>query len=491
MRSMAWKLTLGFALVSVVGVLVVGYLANRITATEFGHYLESGGRAQEQRVATYLAERYTSAGGWRALPPVLAPLSNWLGERLIVADPSGRLVADSAGQLATGAPVPDPAPGPSLPIVSNGKTVGILYLAPAVQGVPGMTGMMGGMMGSGWGSGASMMDMMRQLTEQAGSPERSFLDAVNNALWLAGAIAVGAALLLGLMISRQITAPLHRVTVAAGKVAAGDFSHRVDIRSRDELATLAEAFNSMAASLARNEQQRKQLLSDIAHELKTPLSIIQGNLEAMMDGVAEPTPERLSSLREETLLLSRLVIDLRDLSLAEAGHLPLNIQSVDVGDLVERAVSGVRAQAGEHQIQVKTELQQGLPPVVADADRVGQVLRNLLANALRYTPSGGTVRVTATVSTQHSALSTQHRSVLVTVADTGSGIPAEELPRIFDRFYRVDKSRARTSGGTGLGLSVAKQLVEAQGGRIWADSQDGKGSAFHFTLPIAKPRQAA
>jgi two-component system OmpR family sensor kinase len=425
MRSVTFKLAVGFAVVALVGVLIVGYLTNRSTAAEFGSYLQVGGLSSQLRAA-------------------------------------------------------------------------------------------GGMMGHGVGSGSDMREMMQQMMQQAGTPERLFLDEVNRSLWISGGIALAAALLLGTLLSRQITAPLKRLTLASRRVAAGDFSQRVELRSRDELASLAEAFNSMADSLARNEEQRKQLLSDIAHELKTPVAIIQGNLEAMMDGVVEITPERLASLREETLLLGRLVTDLRDLSLAEAGRLPLHLQSVDLGELIRGTVASFQAQAGDHGVSLKMELPEGLPSAFGDPDRVGQVLRNLLGNALRYTRAGGEVRVSAgshqparishrdsaAVSRglrpakaphQDSGPGTQHSAPLasfvrVSVSDTGPGIPAEELPRIFDRFYRVDKSRTRSSGGSGLGLSVAKQLVEAQGGQIWAESEPGLGSSFHFTLPTYPPK---
>ena len=276
----------------------------------------------------------------------------------------------------------------------------------------------------------------------------------------------------------------------------------------------------MAASLARNEEQRRQLLSDIAHELRTPLSIVQGNLEAMMDGVAEASPERLASLREEVLLLSRLVTDLRDLSLAESGHLRLHLEAVDPAGMMTAAASGLAGQAEKRGVRLISEAGDGLPDVMADPDRVGQVLRNLLNNALRYTPEGGLIRISAslddttsqTFPASHKVLAGSgaalgsrkglpgstpaaglagpapagQRFVRVTVSDTGQGIPSEDLPKLFDRFYRVDRSRARSSGGTGIGLSVAKQLVEAHGGRIWVESQVGSGSSFSFTLPVAE-----
>lgn len=470
MGSLAVKLTLGFAAVALVAVAIVTFITNSLTSDEFGTYLERGGSTQEEQVAGYLAERY-AASGWQGVTSNLLPLSRWSGQRLVVSDASGRVVADSAGG-ATGQPAPQSPPGRGLPLVSGSQTVGSVYFTPEPSGSPGSGGMMGPMRGGG----SSMMEMMRQMAQRRDSPEALFLEAVRRAGWMAAALAAAAGLLLGLILSRQITAPLHRMTSAARRVAAGDFSQRVEVKSGDELSTLAEAFNIMAENLARDEQQRKRLLSDIAHELKTPLSIVQGNLEAMMDGVAEPSQERMASLREETLLLNRLVNDLRDLSLAEAGQLPLHREPVELERLLRGAVSGVRTRADDGGVALELALEPGLPPVDADPDRIGQLLRNLLGNALHYTAAGGKVAVGAR---------REGGMVLISVEDTGSGIPAEEIPRIFDRFYRVDRSRTRASGGTGLGLAVAKQLAESHGGRIWAESTPGKGSTFFFTLPAA------
>jgi two-component system, OmpR family, sensor histidine kinase BaeS len=481
----ALKLALGFTAVALVGVLVVAFMANRLTEAEFGNYLERGGLALEQRAAAQLVEHYETTGSWRGVQPTLATLSRWTGQRLVVVDSSGQMVADSAGMMMGRPSSPPPLSGHSLPLVADGRVAGELHFLSG-----GDSGMMGGMMRGGGESAPSMVEMMREMMNETGSPERRFLDAVNGALWIAGGAAVSIALLLGLLLSRQITAPLQRMALASRRVAAGDFSQRVDVTSRDELGALAADFNSMATSLGRSEEARKQLLSDIAHELRTPLSVIQGNLEAMMDGVAETSPARLASLREEVLLLNRLVTDLRDLTLAESGQLRLHTEPVDAADLASNAVSGLRSRAEQRGIELRAETQDGLPAVAADRDRIGQVLRNLLDNALRYTGPGGTITVSASLdspspqSLTPNPQSPAHSFVRLAVSDTGQGIPAEELSRLFDRFYRVDKSRTRSSGGTGLGLSVAKQLVEAHGGKIWVESEPGKGSTFNFTLPV-------
>ena len=489
MRSMAFKLVAAFAVVALVGVLIVAFLANHLTSSAFGSYVEQGALAQDQRIADYIVGRYT-AGGWRSVTVTLMPISHSTGTWLVVADPSGRVVADSQGRL-TGSPVPNPAPGRRVPLKVDGKDVGTLYVAESSMGMWGMMGSAGrigagGMMGSsgmmgnqGWGGWTGGGNSSGTGTNSA----ELYLDAVGRATWIAGALAVVVAVLLGFFLSRRITSPLRRLTIAAEQVASGDFSQRVEVGSKDELASLAAAFNTMAESLAKTEERRRRLFSDIAHELKTPIAVIQGNLEAIADGVADPTPERVASLQEETALLTRLVTDLRDLSLAEAGQLKLHTQPTNLADLVRGAVIGMQTRAEERGIAMTASAEAELPPVIADPDRVGQVLRNLIANALHYTPNGGSIRVSVSLDGRAGPLVEGSGLVRVSVADTGSGIPPEDLPHVYDRFYRVDRSRTRASGGTGLGLAVVKQLVEAHGGRAWAESELGKGTVFHFTLP--------
>jgi len=251
----------------------------------------------------------------------------------------------------------------------------------------------------------------------------------------------------------------------------------VEVQSEDEIGELAQAFNAMADGLARLEELRRNMVSDVAHELRTPLSNIRGYLEAVRDGVVEPRPEVIASLYEEAMLLNRLVDDLQELSLAEAGQLRLERRPVAPADVVNKATEAARAQAAAKGIALQVDLPEGLPLVDVDSQRIGQVLGNLLSNALTHTPSGGKVVITAQA---------RQSDVELRVGDTGEGISPEHLPYIFERFYRADKSRSRATGGTGLGLSIARQLVEAHGGRISVASQAGRGTTFTFTLPVAE-----
>ncbi|MGE5543085.1 MAG: sensor histidine kinase, partial [Bacillota bacterium] len=230
-------------------------------------------------------------------------------------------------------------------------------------------------------------------------------------------------------------------------------------------------------ALQKAEDLRRNMVSDMAHEIRTPLAILQSNLEAIQAGAVDPSPETIASLEEEVLRMSRLVADLQDLSLSEAGRLPLFIQETDVAGVLERAVLAIRAQAREKSIEVTSEVNDR-SQVMADPDRLMQVVMNLVTNAVRYTPDGGTVGLVAGPDDPRSLF------VRVSVSNTGEPIPEEDLPRLFERFYRADKSRARQSGGAGLGLAVAKALVELMGGRIWAESSAALTS-FHFTLPAA------
>ncbi|MBI4299658.1 MAG: HAMP domain-containing protein [Chloroflexi bacterium] len=309
-----------------------------------------------------------------------------------------------------------------------------------------------------------------------GVAEEQFLQRNRRALWTGGLVGSGVAILLGLALAGQIRGPLAKFSKASRQVAKGDFSQRVEGVSGGELGELATAFNLMTENLQQDEQRRQRLLADIAHELRTPLSVIQGNLEAMLDGVLEPDAAHLEALHRESGLLARIVRDLRDLTLAEAGQLRLERVPTDVEPLVAQEVARVEAEARDRGIALRSDLPVELPALDVDPDRARQVLGNLLSNALRYTPSGGSITIGARDDISDGLLT-------LYVADTGSGIAPGDLPHIFDHFYRADPSRQRASGGSGIGLAIVKQLVEAHGGRVWVESQLGKGSTFFISLP--------
>ncbi|HEU4760275.1 MAG TPA: ATP-binding protein [Dehalococcoidia bacterium] len=312
-------------------------------------------------------------------------------------------------------------------------------------------------------------------TPMMGAPEDAFLADVRRSLWISGGLTAAVALVLAILLARQITGPLRRLAGATADIAGGRLDRRIERPGNDEVGQLARAFNGMAEALQRQEQLRRSLMADIAHELRTPLSVLRGNLEAMQDGLLQPTPDQVVVLHDQSLALSRLVEDLRTLSLASAGHLELRRQPADVGELARTAASELDALAREREINLSVQAPPGLPSAAVDRDRLGQVLRNLLDNALRYTPPGGRVDV---------EVKGQAKQVIVSVADTGSGIAPEDLPHVFDRFYRADGSRARATGGSGLGLAIVKQLIEAHGGHVWAESEAGRGSVFSFSLPL-------
>jgi signal transduction histidine kinase len=310
-----------------------------------------------------------------------------------------------------------------------------------------------------------------------GELERQFLARVQKVLWIGAALAVGLGLIMGLILSRSLTAPLQRLASAARAVARGNLDQQVKIEGSAEMAEVGQSFNDMTTALKKAEVLRQNLVADVAHELRTPLSVLQGNLRAILDDVYDLDKAEISHLYDETRLLSRLVDDLRELALADAGQLNLNARPDDAAQVIRSTVDNLALAAEAGQVSLTAVLPDSLPAVQADPDRVAQVLRNLLVNALRHTPEGGSVTVTASAG---------QGMVEIAVADTGEGISADDLPHVFERFWRADPSRARNdrlAGGTGLGLSVAQSLVEAQRGRIWAESTPGEGTVFRFTLP--------
>jgi two-component system sensor histidine kinase BaeS len=310
-----------------------------------------------------------------------------------------------------------------------------------------------------------------------GEAEQAFLSAVRNSLWIAALVAILTGVGLGYFFSRLISGPMRQLTLAARKVATGDFSQRISTKTDDEIGEVSVAFNTMAEQLEAKEKSRRQLLADIAHELRNPLSIIQGNLEAWLDGVIAPAPDQVASVYDETVLLSRLITDLRDLSLAEAGQLKLYQNATELGEFIFTEIASVQNRCQEKQISVSAELPTGLPVVLIDTDRIRQVLHNLVDNALRYTPAGGNIEIGAKY--------TKPGWVTVSVSDTGAGIAPKDLPHVFDHFYKADRSRKRGYGGAGIGLAMVKRVVELHGGTVWVKSRKGKGTTFYFTLPVA------
>jgi signal transduction histidine kinase len=337
----------------------------------------------------------------------------------------------------------------AVPKVVNGEQIGTVY---AVRPAP-ETGIVGGLIEAG--------RFLRHFWWQ---------------LLAAGAAAALIALLLSRWLARGMTTPLRDMAGAARGMESGDYTQRVETRSRDEVGQLAEAFNRMSAELEGVERLRRDLVANVSHELKTPISALRAHLENLLDGIEEPNPETLQVMLAQSERLGRLVDEVLDLSRLESGDVPLERCPVPLEPLVSEVLSEIDVVVRDRHVDVDSSLPADLPPALADRNRVHQVLFNLLDNAVRFTPEGGHVAVSAS---QHNG------SVEVRVTDTGVGIPEEHLPRLFERFYRVDSARSRDDGGTGIGLAIARSVIEAHGGRIWAESEPGRGSVFVFELPVA------
>jgi signal transduction histidine kinase len=462
-HTLRFRLLVTLILVVVAAVGGMAFFNTLATTRMFTRYEEDRGMMRHQRFEMLLTQHYAQNESWSGVQPVVERMGQITGERVILINQEGQVVADSAGELV-GQSMGQDWDTPAARIIHHGTKVGVLY-----------TDFHGG----GVDPGSKVFPdsaKVRPPPPPGVEPEsRVFLASVNRALLLIAVAAGLSAVLLILGLSRRILAPVEALTAAVRRMEAGDLSQRVEITSRDEIGELARAFNSMADGLARLEELRRNMVTDVAHELRTPLSNIQGYLEALQDGVVEPEKHIIDSLHAEAMLLNHLVDDLQELSLAEAGHLKLECQPVALTDIVDRAVEAVRPRAEAKGIRLQVDLPEDLL-VDVDPQRIGQVLRNLLDNALTHTPPGGEVGVAARASNQW---------VEVSVRDTGTGIAAEDLPYVFERFYRADKSRSRATGGAGLGLAIARSLVEAHGGRIWVESTEGEGSTFTFALLIS------
>jgi two-component system OmpR family sensor kinase/two-component system sensor histidine kinase BaeS len=474
--SRLWvRLTLAFGLVVLVAVGVVALLGSFSAGQALRYYVAYSALMPHDTIVDALAAYYEEHGTWQGAGRLLeqaagnqASMMTMMGMRrgmrgamghdavlqFVLADPAACVVYDGvAGN--PGRLLSHDERAAAQPISAGGQVAGFLVVT-----VPRRSTLLGPL-------------------------EEILVNRLRRWLAVAGLAAGGLALLLGLALSRSLTAPLQRLAAAARGIARGDFSQRVQPEGSAELVEVGLAFNDMAAALYESEQQRKNMVADVAHELRTPLAVLQGNLQALLDDLYPLDKAEVSRLYDETRLLSRLVDDLRDLALADAGQLGLSLRAVDAAALVADVGDSLGLAAEAQGVALKLELEEDLPPVMADPDRLAQVLRNLVTNALRHTPPGGTVTLSA---------GRDEGDLVLVVADTGEGIAPEELGHVFDRFWRADRSRsrdgeaggARERGGSGLGLAIAQSLVEAHGGRIRVESDRDAGSRFTVAIPLAQ-----
>lgn len=444
-HSLWFRFVTAFMVVILVTVGTVYFFVSRSIAAEIQRYEEMREEFQFEQMQTILASHYYVKRGWEGVRSVVEDQSSVLGLHIIVTDVDGMVIANSQGE-GLGEPYDGDSAGRPVKTLWEGEHVGTLYLEPNPAVEPYLP------------------------------PLQGLSESMNRFLAVGGLLAIGLALVLTFLLSRRVTSPIQALALTAGQLGRGDLSERAQVQEKGEIGELARAFNAMAANLEHAEQLRRDLVADVAHELRTPLSNIQGYLEAIRDRVMKPDAATIRTLSEEAALLSRLVDELQELSLAEAGELKLVYQAEDIGALIKQTVTPWESQATGKGISLSVDLPDRLPSVYIDWQRVSQVLHNLLENAVAHTGRGGEITVTA---------ARKGDWVELGVSDTGEGIPAQDLPNIFERFYRVDKSRARATGGSGLGLTIAKRLVEAHGGKIEAQSTLGKGSRFFFTLPVA------
>jgi signal transduction histidine kinase len=479
-RSLARKLTLAFLLVALMVALLVAVFLRLNSANQLNQLVVEQQRSQFE---TTLVNYYTANGSWQGVwnyiqqtrhgPPPLATGQPTPGPGYGYTDggpgPAGFGpdrhsmfgLVDSQGQVIiplmpgypVGAQVSATAMAQGATVQVNNQVVGTILTAPLP---PGLT-----------------------------PEETAYLERTNSALLLASGGAVLVAVLVGVLLARTLTRPLQALTEATHRMAAGELEQAVAVNSTDEIGELARAFNRMSRELARANLARRQMTADIAHELRTPLSVVAGYIESMADGVLAPTPERLALIQAEIVHLQQLVSDLRTLTQADAGQLPLDKQTVFPRDVLQRARSAFEHQAARQGVTLDLNVDDATPAMAVDETRLAQVLDNLLSNALRYTPAGG--RISLGAQANGSALT-------LSVQDTGQGIAPADLPFVFNRLYRADRSRSAGGGETGLGLAIVKALVEAHGGTIEVKSELGRGTTFLIQLPaqtVQLPAQGA
>ena len=457
--SLQVRLALGFVFVLALALMLIGLATGSVAGRQAQQFERDRDTAEVARVQRFISDYYANSGAWNIagdrLQEIVERAGTVTGSRIVVYDIHGNLVADSHfGESMSQAVEWREKRGrwkgdDKIPVFHKADEVGAFTVASLVPpaGIP------------------------RGFDDPA--PGRISGEVKRSLLWASiGAAGLGTVLVW--LLSRRTLSPLRSLGIAARRLGRGDLSQRAETSGPTEIRELAQNFNLMAADLEEAERQRRNLTADVAHELRTPLSNIQGYLEAIRDGVVQPTPDTIDTIHGQATQLSRLVDDLRLLAQVESGDLLLERSPVRLEDLLPSCVDAVRPRAAAKNISLELDFDEALPVVEIDGPRISQVIGNLLENAITHTPQRGRVTLSGTMS---------HGQAEISVADTGPGIAPEDLSRIFDRFYRADPSRARATGGSGLGLTIARRLVEAHGGGIEAESTPGEGSRFTVRLP--------
>jgi two-component system, OmpR family, sensor histidine kinase BaeS len=457
MRSISTKLILAFLSIGIISISILFTTARSSTRPAFISFLSD---QAEKDLIGQLSTYHLKNGSWDGVEriflfrqdpkqPVFGPIPD--RKKIVpftLADENGDVII-SNDRYKAGERVPESELTLGVPIKEEGKIIGIL------------------------------LPMRVPFEEQPREVE--FIESTNRTLLYGALMAAMIALLLGIFLSRTLTRPIRELTQATHAVSEGDLSQQVPIRSNDELGELAKAFNKMSTELSRSVNARKQMTADIAHELRTPLSLILGHAEAVHDGVLPPTLENFEIIREEATRLEHLVDDLRILSLADAGELTINPQTIEPQRLLQEVASIYQYQTQRKNISLELDIASPLSTIEVDPGRMTQVLTNILDNALRHTPEGGLILLSANEG---------NGQIELAIQDSGPGLNAEDLDRIFERFYRKDPSRQREDGGSGLGLAIAKSIVQAHGGQVSAQSETGKGLKVIITLPKTSRRLA-
>ena len=459
MRSLALRFTLAFLLVGIAAIALVGVFVTLRTQTEFDRFVfDRNVTALHNALVNY----YRANGSWAGIESSVARGRQErseiaaLGSSLAIVDTELRIVY-AAGEFAGRPGLPARALERRLPIEVDRRIVGWLLIG-----------------------GPHQAEMRMGAT-----PEEAYLQRMGYAIVYGGLGAIVLALALGAFLARNLTRPIRELTAATRAVARDQLGQQVPVRSQDELGQLAASFNRMSSDLAHANELRRQMTADVAHELRTPLSLLLGYTEGLQDGKLAGKSETYAVMHDSARQLQRLVEDLGTLALADAGELPLNRRPVDPTALLERAALAHMAQADAQGVTLAVRAADDLPAVNVDPDRFAQVLGNLISNALRYTAAGGEIILSAELAGPRPAGSPGDAQVLLRVRDTGSGIAADDLPHIFDRFYRGDKSRQTQHGESGLGLAIVRSLVEGHGGVIEAASAPGEGATFTIALAAA------